>query len=76
MVHSVITKIAANREHLDFTPKILLSGKSMIFRKKKKKKKTGRGCLLEQEHLLRYRKNSKIWDTSNNCHNCPKNRKV
>ena len=21
-------------------------------------------------------KNSKIWDTSNNCHNCPKNRKV
>ena len=25
---------------------------------------------------LSYRKNSKIWDTSNNCHNCPKNRKV
>ena len=25
---------------------------------------------------LNYRKNSKIWDTSNNCHNCPKNRKV
>ena len=23
-----------------------------------------------------YRKSSKIWDTSNNCHNCPKNRKV
>ena len=23
-----------------------------------------------------YRKNSKIWDTSNNCHNCPKNREV
>ena len=23
-----------------------------------------------------YRKNFKIWDTSNNCHNCPKNRKV
>ena len=23
-----------------------------------------------------YSKNSKIWDTSNNCHNCPKNRKV
>ena len=23
-----------------------------------------------------YRKNYKIWDTSNNCHNCPKNRKV
>ena len=23
-----------------------------------------------------YRKNSKIWDTSNNCHICPKNRKV
>ena len=23
-----------------------------------------------------YRENSKIWDTSNNCHNCPKNRKV
>ena len=26
--------------------------------------------------IWRYRKNSKIWDTSNNCHNCPKNRKV
>ena len=26
--------------------------------------------------VLYYRKNSKIWDTSNNCHNCPKNRKV
>ena len=25
---------------------------------------------------VKYRKNSKIWDTSNNCHNCPKNRKV
>ena len=24
----------------------------------------------------KYRKNSKIWDTSNNCHNCPKDRKV
>ena len=23
-----------------------------------------------------YRKSSKIWDTSNNCHNRPKNRKV
>ena len=23
-----------------------------------------------------YRKNSKIWDTLNNCQNCPKNRKV
>ena len=23
-----------------------------------------------------YRKNSKIWDTSNKRHNCPKNRKV
>ena len=28
-------------------------------------------------HLrLIYRKNSKIWDTSNNCHNCPRNRKI
>ena len=26
--------------------------------------------------IWRYRKNSKIWDTSNKCHNCPKNRKV
>ena len=26
--------------------------------------------------VMGYRKNSKIWDTSNNCHNCPKNRKV
>ena len=25
---------------------------------------------------LSYRKNSKIWDTSNNCHNCPKIGKV
>ena len=25
---------------------------------------------------VNYRKNSKIWDTSNSCHNCPKNRKV
>ena len=23
-----------------------------------------------------YHKNSKIWDASNNCHNCPKNSKV
>ena len=28
------------------------------------------------QFLYGYRKNSKIWDTSNNCHNCPKNRKV
>ena len=27
-------------------------------------------------HQKFYRKNSKIWDTSNNCHKCPKNRKV
>ena len=26
--------------------------------------------------FMMYRKNSKIWDTSNNCHTCPKNRKV
>ena len=26
--------------------------------------------------LTDYRKNSKIWDTSNNCHNCPKIGKV
>ena len=26
--------------------------------------------------FLMYCKNSKIWDTSNNCHNCPKNRNV
>ena len=32
---------------------------------------------IKRVHALRsYRKNSKIWDTSNNCHNCPKNRKV
>ena len=30
--------------------------------------------LLHQYNI--YPKNSKIWDTSNNCHNCPKNRKV
>ena len=29
------------------------------------------------QHVLKdYRKNSKIWDTSNNCHNCPKIGKV
>ena len=27
-------------------------------------------------HKKTYRKISKIWDTSNNCHNCPKIRKV
>ena len=27
-------------------------------------------------NLYIYRKNSKIWDTSNDCHNSPKNRKV
>ena len=27
------------------------------------------------QQYFSYRKNSKIWDTSNNCHNCPKNRK-
>ena len=27
-------------------------------------------------YLLGYRKNSKIGDTSNNCHNCPQNNKV
>ena len=29
-----------------------------------------------QLHQENYRKNSKIWDTSNNCHNCPKIGKV
>ena len=34
--------------------------------------------LLRKHPILKgkYRKNSKIWDTSNNCHNCLKNRKV
>ena len=31
---------------------------------------------IEKEGNDNYRKNSKIWDTSNNCHNCPKNRNV
>ena len=31
-------------------------------------------CLFRLEDF--YRKNSKIWDTSNNCHNCPKIGKV
>ena len=26
--------------------------------------------------IMCYRKNSKIWDTSNNCHNCPRIGKV
>ena len=26
--------------------------------------------------ILMYRKNSKIWNNSNNCQNCPKNRNV
>ena len=32
--------------------------------------------LIAAQPKYSYRKNSKIWDTSNNCHNCPKNRKV
>ena len=42
----------------------------------------GRVCfqchqLLAQGMLFKpYRKNSKIWDTSNNCHNCPKIEKL
>ena len=32
--------------------------------------------LLANAEVVAYHKNSKIWDTSNNCHNCPKNRKV
>ena len=38
-----------------------------------------RFCLYLEMYVMmpaEYRKNSKIWDTSNNCHNCPKNRKV
>ena len=33
-------------------------------------------CYPENRLKINYRKNAKIWDTSNNCHNCPKNRKV
>ena len=33
-------------------------------------------CLQLKNLAVGYRKNSKIWDTSNNCHNCPKNNKV
>ena len=40
--------------------------------KQKNRKQTERQKL----YINIYRKNSKIWDTSNNCHNCPKNRKV
>ena len=32
--------------------------------------------IIHSVKLADYRKNSKIWDTSNNCHNCSKNRKV
>ena len=32
--------------------------------------------LNQQKEKRKYRKNSKIWDTSNNCHNCPKIGKV
>ena len=32
------------------------------------------GIAIEEKKI--YRKNSKIWDTSNNGHNCPKNRKM
>ena len=31
---------------------------------------------IQNKKIQYYRKNSKIWDTSNNCHNCPKNNKV
>ena len=34
----------------------------------------GQGYVFKRN--VSYRKNSKILDTSNNCHNCPKNRKV
>ena len=37
------------------------------------------GCLRVKQipfYELSYRKNSKIWDTSNNCHDCPKIGKV
>ena len=33
-------------------------------------------CTVCHAPLELYRKNSKIWDTSNNCHNCPKIGKV
>ena len=33
-------------------------------------------CHVSANIQSHYRKNSRIWDTSNNCHNCPKNRKV
>ena len=38
----------------------------------------GRYLVMLQVAVLnpQYRKNSKIWDTSNNCQNCLKNRKV
>ena len=32
--------------------------------------------LCKSSGVLDYPNNSKIWDTSNNCHNCSKNRKV
>ena len=35
-----------------------------------------RNIFVECRICQNYRRNSKIWDTSNNCHNCPKNRKV
>ena len=43
-------------------------------RKSVRKEKTDLVSLVSEDDS--YRKNSKIWDTSNNCHNCPKNRKV
>ena len=33
-------------------------------------------CVLYFPYHATYRKNSKIWDASNNCHNCPKNSQV
>ena len=36
----------------------------------------GKSVKLTVLKISKYRKNSKIWDTSNNCHDCPKNWKI
>ena len=40
--------------------------------------KNGRVASLESVLIIitMYRKNSKIWDITNSCHNCPRNRKI
>ena len=69
------------QKHFHFLAANLMQLKAphiFISKSKKNKKNCSLHCNSTRGHKesMTYRKNSKIWDTSNNCHNCPKNRKV